>query len=67
MPMTTAVRTTGIIKMKKQNAWPAIQTRYWTIRTKFSKHLSKLKLPSGSGAEVALNREYEELRWLVSH
>jgi hypothetical protein len=42
-------------------------TRYSTIRTKFSKYLLKLKLRSGSGATAVLEPQFEHLRWLVCH
>ena len=37
------------------------------LRNRFSKFLSKLKLPSCSGADVALKKESEGLRALISH
>ena len=63
---------------KKKNAWNAVekllgtepgaaQKRYSTIRTRFSKYLKDLKLPSGSGNEIVLKPQFEGLRWLISH
>lgn len=63
---------------KKSNAWKNVadslnveislcQTRYRTIRTKFGKYLTSLKPPSGSGQTIKLKKEYEELKWLLTH
>ena len=63
---------------KRANAFKAIEQamkleagdalkRYSTVRTRFSKYLKSLQLPSGSGNTVTLNSEYESLRWLICH
>ena len=64
----------------RSNAWKEIELalgvsipgsalkRYSTIRTRFSKYLRDLQLPSGSGtASIILKPEYESLRWLITH
>ena len=67
-------------KRKKENCWKAIagllntttqeaERRYKTIRTSFTRYLSKQKGKSGSGLSDigGIDPRFEHLRWLITH